>query len=1597
MDGSLMNSSDFFSNVANLSKALPVPQTNHQSISSSTTSIQSGHTVVHSIVNRAHNMSPEILEFIFKRLSCVVGQESTAKSKVLSKQLFLTTDIKKRSPVFLAISRGNINLANTMLLSSSSVDTINSPEDAQQGAVSIPNDGLCYHFLKTSADMVSSLESELGDRLQGSYRKNNVSGALMHLLMVHLDRVEMLWDYLQHKCEISTLSRLIYDPSGQVIDCFQRAKAILLLLNIPFSQLHNKLVERKDATSDAAETEGEEVIPLERRYKNLSPDAIKKLVPWKTAMACKSIVQGWVQLRARRDKTEGGAAAAGTSLQSIYASKIKQVMKQQPNCYPSVTKEHLMEYPFKQALVQIESSVLLYHSVDLSLVTYGFASVCRTSGTNDERGGHDQDTPGSVREGDHRSIGGRETIWNSPFPPLLLAETRHLREREGKQQNASEGNSVRHMAQLLTMYKKNAVSMQRAMQCAYAILEFARTLSTTRILVTLTQEVPSCVNHTAARIRIPSSVPKKSGAGPNSTTIDGSTPSPTVPCLRKPSGLNSQSSTRHTEPADTMTSPESVRHPVDAIRHAIIFARDNFNATKAFISSLVESTSSAETSNTNGVMDECETSEAKLIQKANRVVDSEYLSHGAGSRLRIADDLGATDMAGFLTLKTEISPMFTNLRHILMESLLILMEVNPGTSVNDRSVSNLDSRVITQMEQFLSRNSVYDERVLLEGLEEDNSNTAPLSQRECELLSEQLLTFIQNLSIKNITGVKLDLMPSTTTNDTQSASNSSAPTFTPVLPSDVIERLFKHVLSHPTIFCHNASIPTRGKHHHSYSREYAHEPKEDTSSTFVPLAHCPSVAEQADLLNLVGYSTGDRFGMKQANTENNVNASNTAAETVEKNVAEQTGSTLKEYLRVLNCSYRLSETIIELILTVIGLHSMSHVYLLDFQNSSGGLKCSPYISLCYSPSPSRSINQQLQQTHINDTVQCFHLLQTCGIDLHYTYDTSSSYFTDHAGITFSHMFPEYSELQYCVFCAALFGKTQLLDQLIAMENQYCQAAVNVKQRQMSCIIWYVLLACPPPANNYSDHDASGHYQGYSQIVLQLLKSGYGTSSPDGAQLSVLDLAALKQLTDVVTAVLQVYKKTDSWQELSLHHLGAFQFIALSKKFDAFTMQMLLSMQDFDHEKALTDIVCLDHFIPACINDSKIFANMFSFITSHIDTYKNLTRDTKCTAVPATQERSGHNVKIASLGDVLKRDGDGNQATEWSMDVSVHLLSSSLLGIFYSFNNCQEDISNRTPHCPLFDIVKDLTSEVESMHNFKKHNELTTITKSLSWTNFHFVLCGKRVSKFQTFFTHFFDLDVSDARGVRGQPLSASGRSSLLPLLGLTGTRIGQAPCDLLHYVCFYSMGESLQILIDALGGRGKEMNFNGSLFFAPLNNSMTPIDVALAVGSYACVSTLLTQAKIDLSFHEINSISWKMLYASLGKGLGGEVMSVLLLRFIISVYSKYRHAGELAQAVNTPIGNHMPQSGIVPHETLLHLAARRGFVQLCSLLLETGANVSTVCALSGQSVLSTSITSGHSVLTQMLASYFAEENRAVVKITVMYRLWVLTRHRTKKF
>ena len=1478
-----MKKSDFFSDITNLSKALPAPQIDCVSNTPETMN-HSNFNLFYFLAKNTNRISRDISNYIFDQFLQLNTAGFVEKNKIFLKQKFLSVDAQNSSPIFLAIANDDLSLAHKMLSLSCGLDKVRIEKSLPyHGEEFKSDDGLSHLFLEHSTGFINELESELQERLQGNFRGKDISGTLMHLLSIHLDRVEMLWEYLRKHCDIVTLSRMIYEPSGQAVDCFQRAKAILLHLHIPFSQLHHKNIDHKESKKNSVEGKTEDD-SLESRYKQLTPEKIKKLVSWKLALNLKDIVKKWVMLRVgqHHDQSKGS-----DSLRDIYSAKLKASLHKLSPHNKLFNKSEINE-----VITDIDSSVLLFHDLETSLVTYGFSSVNHSI----------------IRE--DAELDDRRTVWNSPFPPLVLAETRHLRDHK-----YDSGKSATQMAQLLTTYKNKAKSIQQAIQCAYTILEFARTLSTCRILVALTQEVPT---FTKSRSH------KEVSASKNTDSIFPSSKLPTLRC-KASEGIG----------ASDLVHEMSERHPLDAIRHEIIAAREQHYSTKAYLCSLLDESKANES---NGVE-----SGTALIRSSDKVITEKFLSLGAKTSLHITEKLNEANIRDFFSLKSEVSPMFSSLRRLIVEAMSVIIELN-GAHKNLKKL----------MGRFLASNANYDEKSLLFG--SDKCDPVPLSQAECDKLADEVLANIKSLTIKSITVVKHQF---------ESNKLPTIPTIVSTAPAVLFEDLIRLILSNSCIFCRKPTIPIcRGGRGKVRIEDYC------------PLSECPSSMEQKELLSLVEHSS------KSRNSENNINVSNSANQEKVISSSFDARKTLKVYLDALEHGYRVSECVIELVLTVIGLHSMTRVYMLDPFNTIGSMRCSPYISLCYIPFDDDSVSARVRKE--NDIVKCFDLLQSCGIDLSAKSHEQLSFVMCNSDSPSTSELCCCSELQYSISCAAIFGKVKLLERLLDVENNQDQADTMLFKKN-SCLLWHVLLVSPPPCNSYADYDMNGSYQAYEKIATQLLKNGYGTLGPKEAMLSVLDLASLKQYPDVVKLLLKVYKDTGSWETCSLSHIGAFHFICLSKKFDASSLQMFLTMQQFEKEHTMVTGVDLDYFTSASMNDSKISMEIIHTVVNHMNVYKNIASD-----VTSVKSISGANKgKIKTMNDILMHD---NISGKWTSDKLICLLANSLKGIFYAFDGgqCYESV-NRTAKCPLITLVDELTTEVNNLVESNLEVEVKTCLRTVCWSNLHFALCSRMFSKFELVFTYLFYADNADSINTNAT-LSSSGLSTLLPLIGMADTELGQVPADILHYTCFYGMSDSLTMMITSLSNSVTTfINLHERNFFFPLNNSVTPLEVAIAVGSTGCASVLLKHAKENLPFHEINDIIWKLLYSSMGKGHGGEELATLLFRFITAVYDVHSNLRDLKQNVNSAISHDLPRSGVVANESLIHVAARRGYAELCALLLKAGADPSAICAISGKSVLETSIIFGHSNVTQCLASWCPLENSAASKVARVFRTGLLKR------
>jgi hypothetical protein len=453
MNGSLLPFDVFFSDIKYLKRCLPVPRATQRS------GFSTGYTALHALIASASRLPREVLMNLLGRFSTPTTRESTPQAIVL------TPDMQGRSPVYLALHLGDVALATSLVTDIS---------DSSKSRVPISTDGhkdnsggrIASLYSRFAADNIARLDDQLRCTLQGSF-VNGRSGSLLYLLSLNLDRVEMLWQNLIQKCNIGALAKMMYDPAGQIVDCFQKAKVAMLLLNIPFSQISEKNSQYysrqhygKNSPADSPvdkDKENHENCSYFSNCKDLTPDKLRKLISWKTAVEIKTSLKEWVAFHLRthndsmRHLSETGGVARNPSFCEVVLTEHKFA-----GAYGGVSEAHVHD----AARVGLESSVLLFKATDISLVRFGSENRLTS---------------------DDQAVGRKDaTIWGSSVPPLLLAETRRHRGR------GVEG--VHKMARLLSTFKNNADLINDALKCAMVVLEFAKSICNARILVSLSHQ-----------------------------------------------------------------------------------------------------------------------------------------------------------------------------------------------------------------------------------------------------------------------------------------------------------------------------------------------------------------------------------------------------------------------------------------------------------------------------------------------------------------------------------------------------------------------------------------------------------------------------------------------------------------------------------------------------------------------------------------------------------------------------------------------------------------------------------------------------------------------------------------------------------------------------------------------------------------------------------------------------------------------------------------------------------------------------------------------------------------------------------------------------
>jgi hypothetical protein len=130
-----------------------------------------------------------------------------------------------------------------------------------------------------------------------------------------------------------------------------------------------------------------------------------------------------------------------------------------------------------------------------------------------------------------------------------------------------------------------------------------------------------------------------------------------------------------------------------------------------------------------------------------------------------------------------------------------------------------------------------------------------------------------------------------------------------------------------------------------------------------------------------------------------------------------------------------------------------------------------------------------------------------------------------------------------------------------------------------------------------------------------------------------------------------------------------------------------------------------------------------------------------------------------------------------------------------------------------------------------------------------------------------------------------------------------------------------------------------------------------------------------------------MVHLSLARGYGGEKMALMLVNYLTQDERKHNNLIELYDkiAVVVPTDSVATPTGIYAKETILHIACRRNYKELCTLLLQLCPKIKMWTRFCNRSPMSYSIALGYTDITLLLAGHCENENCAARTIGNWFR------------
>lgn len=1491
MNGSLISMQEFFSNVSYLRKLLPCPPQN--------TTFSTQYSALHSLVLKAvendlmnsHKFNNPLRAGLsldywgtiihgwilcsqlksFHEWPLEIDQDAAASLiSVISDSRKGANTLKRdalgRSSAYIAIASQSIDLSIEFLKYS-----LPSNHHAQSLSLAVPSK-LAQKFLDYSRGHVKSLEESLYSRLHGDYL-GNCHGSLIYTLITYLDRLEMLYHHLVNECDMTAYTKMVYDPVGRMVDCLQKSKSCLMLLNFPYSFFTpNKSrtfskgnQENRDGNTnlDIPQEHESEALSARFSFHDLTPQKLRELYPWDLICQVRSVVYEWIDEKIRAQQYMK-LAGASDSTGKHHSPKAISVLEKVPVGFASKLSTTLRV-------------TQLYNESFTEYLPVGENPSSPSTKENSEAAG----------------------LWASHIPPFLLAETRVHR----KQQNINNSETITSLSKLYLLTKQNPSLVHNSLKTSIVLLEFIRTLCNARLLVSLTTEFHVSSENPDTAI--------------NSGVHSSSIPSSYLPRL----SAKSCKSLRQ-------LNQTSIPHPLDVARKEVKRSREQAHRVSQYLKGF-----------------------GPTVDEMERGLYDEFLGSGASTRIKLLDHIDMSQFKLLFEIDSVLSPTFTSLRAVVLSCVYIILKIKFY-----RVPRNEKSRRLLRTLRAYILESKYNEEDLLFGQIDDGDDDAGelLSIQNPDDLSsshegDDSKSYLTSERYSMLVSSVYECLRTIQIDDIALVTFSNPEMSPPDLMSKhttLIMHLYNYLIRYREIFQMMPQIPLK-----TSSKDFE----------LIPITECPSQMEISDILNVFSFKLSDPELSHGAKEE------------------------IRKHVKSLRCGYSLAHALIEYIVTIIGIHSMSEIYVAAHPRTwKSRNTCNPILTLCYCPLVTTDVPEYLyQRVKYEKTNGTAYSLRNYGFEYQSVecFDKLISHselaiqLTE--SLSISSMFSSYSQLDYFIFLCAIFGRPHLLERALAHKRQSHRDSSLIDNH---FLVWCVALLAPGYDDTIVTLDDSDeknilgldieqlHPHGrYQSVLLLLIRHGFHPTAPPSSQLSLVDLLSLKRYYKVLLLLLH---QDNAPREVlnTLPTFGALHFLVLDQDFPADIFDLIVAGQTKETSGSLLD---------EPINFSDFIVALASEIQSLGDLINPIMKDLSATRRECGAHRDPPNSSpLSRFDDFMNSEILCRQS--WNPSL---LLQSAIKSLSLLHRNHSSPRSAASLDSPLASFLSRLDENLEQV--LRSNIDVTTEVacrqvvpmSAISWNT----------------------LQLAIAATSSGNQNSIDKFLSIWNMWGQS-RRSHQVSSDLLHFMCYYGLTEGIQLLWSQYYSHSPSFDpFIHRIFFPPLGNTLNPFEICLHVGANSCLQCMLQLfhdlKMMDKSLAEISpSFDLSSLLNAISTGKGGETMALNLLQLFLDIStpigagkSRSERYENMLQLLCSPIdATTLPSRGASLHETIVHLAIRRNYIELIQRLVNIGVNPATLHhRLSPDSdgnlpptPLEISIALGHREITKILRPFYPKEGHA---------------------